>query len=67
MKNALKSDGIICSQIGTVWSNLDNVKKMLRHCKASFPNVRYGISYVPSYPTGQIGYILGGLNPVCTT
>ncbi|XP_011503884.1 PREDICTED: spermidine synthase isoform X2 [Ceratosolen solmsi marchali] len=63
MKKALKPGGIICSQAGTIWSNLDHIKKTLYHCKASFPKVKYGISCVPSYPTGQIGYILGSLDP----
>ncbi|XP_035720087.1 spermidine synthase-like [Vespa mandarinia] len=62
MKTALKPGGIVCSQAGTAWMNLDHVVKTFQHCKSSFVVVDYGITSVPSYPTGQIGFILGGLS-----
>ncbi|XP_014215876.1 spermidine synthase-like [Copidosoma floridanum] len=62
MKNALKPGGIICTQAGTYWSNLDQIKRTLNHCKDTFPKVGYAISSVPTYPTGQIGYMMGSLD-----
>nr|KAF7417125.1 hypothetical protein H0235_011656 [Vespula pensylvanica] len=62
MKTALKPGGIVCSQAGTAWMNLDHVVKTFQHCKSSFAIVDYGITSVPSYPTGQIGFVLGGLS-----
>lgn len=64
MKTALKPGGIVCSQAGTAWMNLDHVVKTFQHCKSSFVVVDYGITSVPSYPTGQIGFVLGGLSTV---
>lgn len=63
MKSALKPDGIVCSQAGTAWLNLDHVTQTLQRCKSLFPVASYGVVSVPTYPTGQIGFVLGGLNP----
>lgn len=64
MKSALKPGGIVCSQAGTAWLNLDHVTQTLQRCKSLFPIASYGVVSVPTYPTGQIGFVLGGLNPV---
>lgn len=64
MKSALKQGGIVCSQGGTAWANLDHVLKTMDHCKKAFPVTSYGITSVPTYPTGQIGFVLGSLNNV---
>lgn len=65
MKTALKPGGIICSQAGTAWANLNHVSQTLNHCRAIYPSAAYGVAAVPTYPTGQIGFVLGSLNPVC--
>lgn len=62
MKKALRPGGIICTQAGTYWSNLEQVKNTMSCCRTVFPIVRYGISSVPTYPTGQIGYMLASLD-----
>ncbi|XP_031836160.1 spermidine Synthase isoform X2 [Nomia melanderi] len=62
MRTALKPGGIVCSQAGTAWTNLEHVAQTLRHCKSVFPVASYGIAAVPTYPTGQIGFVLGSLS-----
>lgn len=64
LKAALKPGGIIVSQAGTAWMNIDQVHSTLQHCKAVFPVAAYAITTVPTYPTGQIGFVLGSLNNV---
>ncbi|XP_058805102.1 spermidine synthase isoform X2 [Phymastichus coffea] len=64
IKRALNSNGIICSQAGTIWANFEQVKTTFSHCKALFSKTNYGIAPVPTYPTGQIGFVLGSLNPM---
>lgn len=61
MKAALKPNGIVCSQGGTFWTNLSHVKETLDHCRGQFPVVSYAFASVPSYPSGQIGFVLGSL------
>lgn len=64
MRTALKPNGIICSQAGTAWGNLDHVAQTMKHCRSAFNVVEYGIAAVPTYPTGQIGFVLGSTNDV---
>lgn len=59
MKKALKPNGIICSQAGTFWTDIEYCKSTMKHCNKYFPTVRYAVTAVPSYPCGQIGFIIG--------
>lgn len=62
MKQALKPGGIVCSQGGTYWTDLNHVRDTLNHCRAQFPISGYANVSVPSYPCGQIGFVIGSLN-----
>jgi len=64
MHEALKPGGIICSQAGTLWANIDNVAQTFKHCHHTFRKVSFACAAVPTYPTGQIGFVLGSLSPV---
>lgn len=65
LKTALKPEnGIIASQAGTVWENMQQVQSTFQHCKTVFAVATYAVTAVPTYPTGQIGFILGSLNSV---
>lgn len=59
MKRALKPNGIVCSQGGTFWTDAEHVKDTLNHCRKHFATVGYAITAVPSYPCGQIGFVIG--------
>lgn len=62
LKTALKPNGIICSQAGTVWSDLEHAKETIKNCQKHFPVVKYALSSVPTYPNGQIGYLVASLD-----
>lgn len=62
MKNALKPHGIVCSQAGTIWYDLQLVANTLRYCRNQFPAAAYAYTSVPSYPSGQIGFVIGSLD-----
>lgn len=64
MKEALRPDGIICSQAGSAWCNLDTSTRCYEHCKNIFEKVAYAYTSVPSYPSGQIGFVLASTNAV---
>lgn len=66
MKQALKPGGIVCSQGGTYWTDLEHIKSTLNGCKNQFPVAGYAIASVPSYPCGQIGFIIGSLDTTRT-
>ncbi|XP_059051423.1 spermidine synthase [Achroia grisella] len=62
MKKALKPGGIVCSQAGTVWNDLELVTSTLRYCKNQFAVAAYAYASVPTYPSGQIGFVVGSLD-----
>ncbi|XP_014474915.1 PREDICTED: spermidine synthase isoform X2 [Dinoponera quadriceps] len=61
---ALKPGGIIASQATTVWDCLPQVERTYKHCKAVFPVTAYAVTSVPTYPSGQIGFLMGALDSV---
>lgn len=63
LKEALKSGGVMCSQAGSIWVDFDQVKSSMGHCHKHFAAVKYAYASVPTYPTGQIGFVIGSLDP----
>ncbi|XP_041377619.1 spermidine synthase-like [Gigantopelta aegis] len=63
MKKALKPGGVVCSQGECIWLHLDLIKDMHDFCKTLYPSVDYAYTAIPTYPSGQIGFILCSLNP----
>jgi len=63
MKGALKSDGLLCTQGESMWIHLDLIKKMIKFCGELFPVSNYGSTCIPSYPCGQIGFMLCSKSP----
>jgi spermidine synthase len=61
---ALKPGGILCSQVDCVWTNLDFTRDFIKMCKSIYPVVQYINSSVPSFPSGQIGFILASKDKV---
>ena len=47
-----------------MWLHLSLIKDMLTFCRELFPVVSYCTTAVPTYPCGQIGFILCSKNPV---
>uniref|UniRef100_A0A240SXG2 PABS domain-containing protein n=1 Tax=Glossina palpalis gambiensis TaxID=67801 RepID=A0A240SXG2_9MUSC len=62
MKNSLREGGIICSQGGSFWLDYTYIKKQMLNCSIHFPRVSYAVTSVPSYPCGQIGFVIGCLD-----
>ncbi|KAG8434786.1 hypothetical protein GDO86_012944 [Hymenochirus boettgeri] len=63
MKTALKENGILCCQGECQWLHLKLIKEMHQFCKTLFPVVQYAYCTVPTYPSGQIGFMLCSKNP----
>ena len=58
LKKSLKPDGILCSQGECQWLHIDLIKTVMDFCRQLFPVVRYAYTTIPTYPSGQIGFIL---------
>ncbi|KAF7239342.1 Spermidine synthase, partial [Varanus komodoensis] len=63
MKTALREDGILCCQGECQWLHLDLIKEMRQFCRSLFPVVEYAYCTIPTYPSGQIGFMLCSKNP----
>lgn len=46
------------------WLHLELIKEMRTFCKTLFPVVDYAYTTIPTYPSGQIGFMLCSTNPV---
>eukprot|EP00940_MAST-03C_sp_MAST-3C-sp2_P002544 g2544.t1 len=56
--NALRSGGIMCTQGECLWLHLDIISKVLQFCGDLAPIVDYAYTTIPTYPSGQIGFVL---------
>ena len=53
----------MCNQGECVWLHLDVIKPVLNHCRQCFAEAGYFYCTVPTYPSGQIGFIIGRVGP----
>ena len=58
MHRALREGGIICCQGECMWIHLDLISDVLACCADIFDYAEYATTMVPTYPCGQIGFIL---------
>lgn len=58
MKRALAPGGVIAAQGECLWLHLPLIKSVMSACTEVFASVDYAFTTVPSYPSGQIGFIL---------
>lgn len=62
MRAALAPGGVVCAQGECAWLHLDLICKVVSACASIFPTVDYAYTSVPTYPSGQIGFILCSLD-----
>jgi len=58
LKESLREGGIICSQAESIYLHMNIIKELVETCKKVFTNVEYAYVTIPSYPSGQIGFVL---------
>ena len=58
MHAALRAGGVVCTQGECQWLHLDLIKRVMGDARALYPTVDYAYSCVPTYPNGQIGFII---------
>ncbi|XP_076472542.1 spermidine synthase-like isoform X2 [Babylonia areolata] len=63
MKEALAPGGVICSQGESLWLHLELIGSMQQFCRSLFPSVAYAFTTIPTYPSGQIGFLLCSPDP----
>lgn len=58
MYDSLSPSGILCTQCECQWIHLDLISDVLKITKNFFGNSKYAYTTIPSYPCGQIGFIV---------
>ena len=61
LRDALRPGGVVCTQGECVWLHLRLISTVVTACGHLFPTVEYAYTTVPSYPSGQIGFVLCSL------
>lgn len=60
MHRALKPGGVVCTQGESLWFHLDIIKGLAAMCHEVFEagSVQYAFTTIPTYPSGQIGFMI---------
>lgn len=58
MHEALRPNGIVCTQGESMFIHFDLVRDLVACCADMFATSEYATTSVPSYPCGQVGFIL---------
>lgn len=56
--NALAPGGHISTQAECLWLHLPLINDLCKNTKKIFPTVQYAFTTIPTYPSGQIGFIV---------
>ena len=58
MYRALREGGIVCTQGECMWLHVDLIKPLIDSIQRTFTNVGYAYTTIPTYPSGQIGFVI---------
>lgn len=63
LSEALTEKGVITTQAESIWIHLNIIKDLKKACKSVFPTVEYAYTTIPTYPSGQIGFMVCSKDP----
>jgi len=55
---ALREGGVITTQAENQWLHIELIKNLKKDCKEVFPVAEYAYTTIPTYPSGQIGFMV---------
>lgn len=58
LSSALTEKGVISTQAESMWIHLPIIKDLKKACGSVFPVAEYAYTTIPTYPTGQIGFMV---------
>uniref|UniRef100_F1L7H4 Spermidine synthase n=1 Tax=Ascaris suum TaxID=6253 RepID=F1L7H4_ASCSU len=58
IKDSLRRGGVLASQGESMWLHLNLIKHMLHFTRTIFGSAEYANSFVPTYPSGCMGYLI---------
>ena len=56
--DALKEGGVVTTQAENIFLHLKLITELKKSCKEVFPVVEYAYTTIPTYPSGQIGFMV---------
>lgn len=62
MFGSLRDGGIVCTQGECIWLHLNLIRPLISSISQSYSTVEYAYTSIPTYPSGQIGFIIAGKN-----
>lgn len=62
MYHSLRDGGIVCTQGENVWLHLDLIKPLISNISNIYNTVEFAYACCPTYPSGQLGYIVATKN-----
>ncbi|RPD70771.1 spermine synthase [Lentinus tigrinus ALCF2SS1-7] len=63
LRDRLNPGGHISIQAESMWLHLHSIRELLNTARPFFPVVEYAYSTVPTYPSGQIGFLVASKEP----
>ncbi|KKF93269.1 Spermidine synthase [Ceratocystis platani] len=63
LHDALREGGVITTQAESLWLHLPLITQLKKDCKSIFPVAEYAFTTIPSYPSGQIGFMVCSKDP----
>ena len=58
MHAALRPGGKVCTQAESMWINLPLIQQLVTDALSIYANAEYATTQIPTYPAGQIGFLL---------
>jgi spermidine synthase len=62
MLRALKPGGVLCTQGECQWLHLELITSVVKACADIFGTVEYAYTAMPTYPSGQLGFLLASVD-----
>lgn len=62
MHKSLRDGGIVCTQGECIWLHLDLISPLIKSISQTYAVVEYAYTTIPTYPSGQIGFIIARKN-----
>jgi spermidine synthase len=59
MYKSLRAGGIVCTQGECMWLHVHLIRPLVKSIAQTYTDVGYAYTTIPTYPSGQIGFILG--------
>jgi len=61
MRKALREGGLVCTQAECLWLHIDIISNLVKQSKELYKTAEYAFTTIPTYPSGQIGFVICSL------